>query len=367
MATAPIPDPERPATEEFLKAMDLASIEEWRVADVTDRASMEERGLPTEFAIGWYSVCYSDELAVGQVKRVRYLGTDMVVWRGEDGEARVLDAYCAHYGAHLGVGGKVHGNLIECPFHAWRFNGDGACEDIPYAKVIPPKARKKDCIPSWPTREVNNLICIWYHPEKKPPIWNPIEVPETQDPDWTAYHKFEWRIFTAMENMADNAVDVAHFQFVHGSTTVPTYTYEFDGIERRVTSHLDIKTPRGDAKAEITSRSHGPGQGVVRFKGLSDTILVSATTPVDLDELHVRFAFTQPKAQAEGKGANLAKALLKDLCKQLDQDKVILDRHRIMRPPLICDGDGPFARNREWNKQFYLSTNPDNEFEVTGE
>jgi phenylpropionate dioxygenase-like ring-hydroxylating dioxygenase large terminal subunit len=363
MASAPGIDSPRPATEDFLKTMGIDDLVAWRVADVSDRPAPEERNLRDEFAMGWYAVCYSDELAVGQVKRARYFGTDLVVWRGEDGAPRVLDAYCAHYGANLSVGGKVSGNLIECPFHAWRFNGDGACEEIPYARVIPPQARKANCVPAWPTREANNLVLVWYHPERKAPIWDPLDVPETRNAEWTPYQKFAWRIFTSMENMGDNGVDVAHFQFVHGSTSVPTYTYEFDGIERRVSAHLDIQTPKGDAKATIVSCSHGPGQGSVRFTGLSETVLVSATTPVELDEIHVRFGFIQPKAQAEGKGANLAKALLRDLCKQLDQDKIILDRHRVMNPPLICDGDGPFGRNREWNKQFYLSTNPESRFD----
>ena len=57
------------------------------------------------------------------------------MFRGEDGKAYVLDAYCPHLGANLAVGGQVVGNCIECPFHGWRFNGnDGKCVKIPYAE-----------------------------------------------------------------------------------------------------------------------------------------------------------------------------------------------------------------------------------------
>jgi phenylpropionate dioxygenase-like ring-hydroxylating dioxygenase large terminal subunit len=353
-----------PATEAFLEAMGREDLIAWRVSDVPDRPNREERNLPQEFPIGWFAVGYSDELTIGEVKSIRYFGQNLALWRGQDGEARVLNAYCAHYGANMAVGGRVVGNLLECPFHAWRYNGDGAAEQIPYAKVIPPKARKKDCVPSWPTVERNGLILVWYHPERKDPIWQPLDVPETRDPDWTDYQKFEWRIFTALENMADNGVDIAHFQFVHGTTSLPEYTFSYDGVDRVVASHINFETPRGVMKGSIESRAHGPGQGSVRFTGISETILVSATAPVELDELHVRFAFIQPRAQAEGKGANLAKALLRDLCKQLDQDKIILDRHRVMNPPLLCDGDGPFDRNRKYYAQFFLSTNPESKFDI---
>ena len=44
----------------------------------------------------------------------------------------------------MGVGGKVHGNLLECPFHAWRYDGEeGVVKDIPYSKAIPPQVKRK--------------------------------------------------------------------------------------------------------------------------------------------------------------------------------------------------------------------------------
>jgi cholesterol 7-dehydrogenase len=51
------------------------------------------------------------------VKRVTCLGQHLVLFRTEKDEAKVLDAYCPHMGADLGVGGKVVGDCIECPFH----------------------------------------------------------------------------------------------------------------------------------------------------------------------------------------------------------------------------------------------------------
>ncbi len=62
-------------------------------------------------------------------------GQELAVYRGDDGKAYIVDAYCPHLGANLGVGGQVKGNCIECPFHAWTFRGsDGKCVDIPYTE-----------------------------------------------------------------------------------------------------------------------------------------------------------------------------------------------------------------------------------------
>jgi hypothetical protein len=95
----------------------------------------------------------------------------------------------------------------------------------------------------------------------------------------------------------------------------------------------------------------------VRFSGLSDTLLVTAVTPVDRDKVNAFYAFTQPRTEAEGPMAGLARALIKDICKQFDQDKVILDRYRKV-DPLICNGDGPFGPNRQYYDQFFPDRRP---------
>ena len=66
---------------------------------------------------------------------MRCVGENLVVFRNSEGKARVLDAYCPHLGANLGIGGRVVGDCIECPFHGWQFDGqDGKCTRVPYAE-----------------------------------------------------------------------------------------------------------------------------------------------------------------------------------------------------------------------------------------
>lgn len=69
------------------------------------------------------------------MQSIQCLGEVFAVFRGEDGTVNVLDAYCPHLGANMGVGGVVKGNCLECPFHGWLFDGEtGSCSHIPYAK-----------------------------------------------------------------------------------------------------------------------------------------------------------------------------------------------------------------------------------------
>ena len=79
----------------------------------------------TRYPNGWFRLLDSHELKPGDVKHVSVAGQQLAVYRGRNSEkVYVLDAYCPHLGANLAVGGKVHGDCIECPFHQWQFNGE---------------------------------------------------------------------------------------------------------------------------------------------------------------------------------------------------------------------------------------------------
>ena len=110
------------------------------IAESTPAAAAPAWEAPTNYRFeippfpnGWFQVAYSDEVADGDVVPLQYFGKDLVLFRGQDGVPRVLDAFCPHLGAHLGYGGRVEDNCIRCPFHAWRFDGAGKCVDVPYA------------------------------------------------------------------------------------------------------------------------------------------------------------------------------------------------------------------------------------------
>ena len=50
---------------------------------------------------GWFMVGWSPEFPVGEVRPLHYFGEDLVAYRDESGELRVLEAHCKHLGAHI--------------------------------------------------------------------------------------------------------------------------------------------------------------------------------------------------------------------------------------------------------------------------
>jgi len=79
----------------------------------------------------WMPFARSEALERGGAPmRVRLLGTDLVAFRGEDGNLGLLDELCPHRRASLALG-RVEGCSIRCIYHGWRMDGTGAVVEVP--------------------------------------------------------------------------------------------------------------------------------------------------------------------------------------------------------------------------------------------
>ena len=321
---------------------------------------MGQSNLPIPF--GWYGVAFSDELKPGEVKPLRYFDREIVLFRTEAGVAHVIEAYCPHLGAHLGYGGTVQGDQIACPFHGWQFSGDGFCRSVPYAKNMPPKLDGAQALHSYPTVEVNNTIWCWYHPQDSAPTFDVVALDEVGSDDWTDFRHFEWTINAAIQETAENAADAAHFTYVHSSKEVPVGDVVHDGTRRRAnyTSMVPDIDEQGNIdrtgtqwrESYLETCNSGPGQTWQRFTGLFDILMLGVVTPINANQLHMRFAFTRRKGMNAAQEL-MADALVEEISRQVEQDIPIWN-HKIYKPsPILCDGDGPIFQFRKWFSQFY--------------
>lgn len=159
----------------------------------------------------WYPMATSEELSDKPLK-VRCVGLDFVVFRGEDGAARCLSNTCIHRGGSLGHG-KIRGDRIQCPYHGWQFDGEGACQKIPSLGPdarIPVRAR----VDAYPVQERWGLIFAFLGdlPEaERPPI---LDVAEYGQEGWrqTMQH---YDLKGNYQRSVENGLDPAHNEFVH--------------------------------------------------------------------------------------------------------------------------------------------------------
>lgn len=303
--------------------------------------------------IGWFMVAYSDELRPAGVMPLRYFGRDFVLFRGHDGEAHVLDAFCPHLGAHLGHGGCVVDNTIACPFHGWRFDGGGACVSIPYARKIPPAASLR----RWPVCERNGMIFVYHAPaEGDRPGWEIPTLPEHESARWTPYTRRRWRVRTNVHEIIENAFDVAHFPCVHGATRVPEATVSMAGPLCQIRSRTAFDSPGGPIEADIDIDTFGVGMFTARYSGLIQTLIISAVTPIDDEHVDVRFTFTIRRVPDDGATAFVAQTFMEEACRQVEQDIAVWEHKKFLARPLLCEGDGPIGLFRRWARQFYVDS-----------
>ena len=318
----------------------------------------ENANLPIPF--GWYALAYSSELAAGDVQPLNFFDEHQVLFRTEEGAPQVLEAFCPHLGAHLGHGGKVHGEAIACPFHGWQFNGGGECVDVPYAKEIPKRARDRQCLYSYPVRECNRMVWAWYHPRRLPPLFELDEVPELSDPNWSEFKCFDWEINAPIQETGENAVDIAHFIYVHRAIRMPTAKITLEG-HRRSTDMTSVG-PHIDEEGNIDfnqlvdihllSKNCGPGMSTQMFSKAFKTFLMGTVTPISANKMKLRFAFAKPLDISE-KFDLLAEGTISEIVYQVGQDIPIWQNKKYLESPILCDGDGPVAKYRRWFSQFY--------------
>lgn len=285
---------------------------------------------------GWFVVAEASELAPGEVRALHYFDRDLVLYRAADGTPRVMDAHCPHLGAHLAVGGRVEDECIRCPFHGWRFDGrDGRCVEIPYGdlKRIPPRAHGR----SYPTLERNHMVWTWYHAQDGAPFYEVPEVPEFHDDAWSPIIVRDFEIRVAAQDMAENNVDFSHFQFVHGTDSIPEDEFVVDGTYKKAVG----------GGGTFVREGFGLGLGVLRVQGY--VTFLSSTTPLDAGNVHVRWVFTAPKANGPDAAAQAAESF----CAGVSQDIPIWENKVYRDPPVVTKTEKLILEHRRWSEQFY--------------
>jgi phenylpropionate dioxygenase-like ring-hydroxylating dioxygenase large terminal subunit len=312
---------------------------------------MENR-FPFPLPNGWFAVAWSGDVAPSEVKPLSCFGRELVIFRTESGVAAITDAFCPHLGAHLGHGGTVCGETLRCPFHGWRWNLEGRCEEIPYSQRMP----RGLGIETMEVCEKNGVIFAWHHLDGQPPDWEVPAIPELSDSNWTEPEPFEMHIATCCQELVENAFDPAHFVAVHGVDDPPETKSDFSSVPMVSENCTSLATPRGTVTTTIRGESYGLGVSVTRVSGFADMCFLALNTPIDEDNIQLRWAFSVPRVGDSTSAEGVGRAFINEFTRQLEQDKPIWENKRYTSKPMLCDSDGPIAEYRRWTRQFYSNS-----------
>ena len=329
---------------------------------------MPTKGFPHRaIPSGWFQVGWSDELAesgADVIKKMRYFGHDLVMYRTASGQVVVLDAYCPHMGAHLGYGGKVCGNAIQCPYHGWQWGPAGENVQIPYsAKCSPAK------IKSWPVQEMAGLIMVWNHPDDALPSWQLPEIPEASDPDYYKLSKHCFQHWSDLQMPAqlvtENAVDGVHFKYVHGNSDIGTaVSYEADKEIFKSVSKLTLGggrektwlTPDGPIEGTQEFTVYGLGLFLTRFPDTDKALQIDCATPIDIDSSDRRISMFVRRTEGASDDIPTGNAMrrVRSSIKLAAQDFPIWENMTYRTRPLLTKEEAaPQIAVRRWALQFY--------------
>jgi len=308
---------------------------------------------------GWYLALYADELSIGEAKPLEYVGRKLVIYRGEDGQAALFDAYCPHLGAHLGVGGTVVGDSLRCPFHGWEWERSGRCRHIPYTRKIPAGARLR----TYPVVERNGAVWFWFDASGAAPAFDVPVLPEWGDPEYgTDWGHHVWTIRTHPQDILENGIDWPHSNRVHGFDPPYDPIKGFDGplYHWGASTGKEIELLDGQRESfRFQVETWGLGLSHVHYSGLFSVVFQIGHTPID--ETHTQIRFAVLTREADRRDPEIAAALRRyeaDNVRTFEQDFPIWENKRYRERPLLCDGDGPIQEFRRWARQFYPATDP---------
>jgi phthalate 4,5-dioxygenase len=209
----------------------------------------------------WIPVLQTEDLphADSDPLRVKLLGEDLIAFRDTNGQVGLLANNCPHRGASLFFG-RNEENGLRCVYHGWKFDGTGACVDMPNEPAesdFKSKVRQT----AYPTVERGGLIWAYMGPADRQP--QPPDLEFTLVPDSQRYvtkYPLDCNYMQGMEGELDSS----HVSFLH-STLKPKDNQIFNPLFGE--NLLDLAAKDGHPRFTVVETDYGLLIGASRDAG----------------------------------------------------------------------------------------------------
>ncbi len=173
----------------------------------------------------WYPLIPLDYLDSSHPTPITLLNKNLVIWRDQQENWRVMDDICPHKLAQLSLGTINDEGDLMCKHHGWSFDGEGKCTNIPMLEDS--KALETACnsarsrITTYPTQVNQKLLWVWL--DNSPTAFADCQL---KHPATMPSHKFanspqQWsmaEVPVGYTVSVESSFDPSHAQFLHEGT-----------------------------------------------------------------------------------------------------------------------------------------------------
>jgi 5,5'-dehydrodivanillate O-demethylase oxygenase subunit len=157
----------------------------------------------------WFPIARTAELDDEPVLAVTLLGENLALFRSDSGTLGLVAQRCPHRGASLAYGIPEEEGL-RCPYHGWRFDRTGQCNDQP-AEPADSTFKERITIPAYPVQELGGLVWAYLGPTPVPllPRWDILVRDDLERSIGVTHLPCNWL------QIMENSMDPIHFEWLH--------------------------------------------------------------------------------------------------------------------------------------------------------
>jgi phenylpropionate dioxygenase-like ring-hydroxylating dioxygenase large terminal subunit len=184
----------------------------------------------------WYAACRSDDLHEQPIARTIF-DVPTVLFRDSLGRAGGLVDRCAHRNSPLSLGAVDAEGRLACPYHGWRFDGEGRCRLVP--GLVERDSEAGRSVPAFAVREQDGFVWLWAR-EGAEPVGAPPRIPCWDDPAYLVVVR-EYDVECTLHAALENALDVPHTAFVHRGDFRGKGEREIEAVRRRIPGGIEVE------------------------------------------------------------------------------------------------------------------------------
>ncbi|MBX9689110.1 MAG: aromatic ring-hydroxylating dioxygenase subunit alpha [Candidatus Obscuribacterales bacterium] len=249
----------------------------------------------------WYFAVASKKLKPGKMMPKTMLGEPVLLGRDSEGKAFALRDICPHQAVPLSDG-VFDGKTVQCPFHGWKFDTAGSCQEIPSLCSDQSFPVCKIKTASYPVREVRGGVWVYFGE-------NTADLPEVPEAPGLGDMLYEQATTTLMlpihiDYAALALIDPAHVPYIHNSwwwrsaktlrEKTKHYVPEGNGwtaVKHQPNAHSIVYKLFGKyIEDEYSFRLPGCRREYLTFAGRTFIAGISCLTPID--ETHTELNHT---------------------------------------------------------------------------